>query len=385
MVSNSRIPRKGGRPRKRIGGAKRLYLRNGTIYVEIARGINRSTGHTQEEWAALSSEEQGAIIDELSGACAASHAKSSALLDLSTQWIAVNHGYTRRTAETYSNRVTAFVVAMHALGVVTPHQVTHAVLDQWRTTRMAETSRANVNRDEDPVRVWFAWMLKNGHIRRNVWAERERVREPKRTEKKSVPSVADVLDVADWLERQKYGLGPALTIRLALHTGMRLDELRHLQAEHCGRDEKDRAVIRVVPEAGPAKEAWTTKGYRERVIPVHESVLVMADDFLDWRDSPRSINRQRRPALGAGWLAKQIDRARDALNAKRDERDQIPPLRPHDLRRLFVTVSARSGVHLDVVQRWAGHAQSSTTERYLVSVRGDETITAPLFTSDRKT
>jgi hypothetical protein len=63
----------------------------------------------------------------------------------------------------------------------------------------------------------------------------------------------------------------------------------------------------------------------------------------------------------------------------------VPVVRPHDMRRLFVTTCYRAGVSLDVIARWVGHKSPRTTEGYLGRFRADAMESAPVVLARRAT
>lgn len=381
MDSNTRVPstkRGGSKRRRRRLDEPHTYQRNGWWWAFFGERRRESLG-TQD--AAEAAQRFGERLAELRRAGPARVALDGALIDLAREYVSAPHGWTVRTLHTARLRCAAFVEAMHALGVEAASQVTPAVLDGWRERRMTEASRATILRDESAIRALFKWALSRELVRSTPFVGRLPIRVAKRRPRRTVPTPAQVLAVAEWLEAHDE-LGAALAIRVGLSTGLRLDELRHLQLADIG----DRSVT-VRPEDGTAAEAWTTKGYRERSIPVTPAVCDLARALVLWRDAPRVVKHGRRAgkpsqhrsvvkALGAGWLAHLIDAARAAL-AKQTPAALVGRFRPHDLRRLFVTLCARAGVPLDVVQRWVGHADLVTTQGYLVTLVSDADLQAP--------
>lgn len=312
---------------------------------------------------------------------AARPAVGLALIDLARDFTDAPHGWTARTVHTMKLRCAAFVEAMHAFGVEVAEQVTPAVLDGWRERRMQAASRSTILRDESAIRGAFKWAVARGLIKASPFEGRALLRTPKRRARRTVPTPAQVLAVAQWLEDHDE-VGGALVLRVALSTGLRLDELRHLHLSDIG----ERAIT-VRPEDGAAAEAWTTKGYAERAIPVQPAVCELARALVLWRDAPRTVKhgkRKGRPharasrakAITAGWVGDVIDRARTALS-KQTPSVKILRFRAHDLRRLFVTMCHRADVPLDVVQQWVGHKELSTTEGYIVSLVSDSALVAP--------
>lgn len=368
MVRNPELPSTKQRATQRRRGPH-LYQRRGWWWAYLGEGVRESLG-TQD-----SSDARRIFAERLADVGRARSARARTpneptLTEIAAAYVGAPHGWTRRTRHSTALRIAAYVEAMAGLGVEHPSRVTSAVLNGWRERRMAAVSRATINRDETCAGAMHAWAVRERLVSGDPFADRALIREPSRSVRRVLPTPSQVLQVADWLD-ERDGHGAALVIRVGLMTGLRLDELRHLQFEHIAAD-----GVRVVPEAGPASEAWTTKGYRERTIPVRPEVLERARQFVLWRDAERTATRGRgaKPGLTAGWLGKNIDRARRGLAKTTLE---VLPFRAHDLRRLFVTLSVRAGIPMDVVQLWVGHQDRDTTQGYLVTLVSDSALVAP--------
>lgn len=379
MDGDTRVPKQ---QRNRTARARRgephTYQRNGWWWAHLGDRRRESLG-TQD--ATEAAQRFADRLAELRRAGPARPQVALSLIDLAREFANAPHGWTARTTHTMRLRCASFVEAMHALGVEAASQVTPAVLDGWRERRMTEASRATILRDESAIRAMFKWCVLREMIVSDPFEGRAAIRTPRRRARRTVPTPAQVLSVAAWLEEHGEH-GAALALRVGLSTGLRLDELRHLALADVG----ERSVT-VRPEDGAASKAWTTKGYAERTIPVEPAVCELARAFVLWRLTPRRSTKGKRAGqphadrtatktLTAGWLAKAIDRARRALAAQTPA-VEVSRFRPHDLRRLFVTLCARAGVPLDVVQRWVGHADLVTTQGYLVTLVSDADLRAP--------
>ena len=155
-----------------------------------------------------------------------------------------------------------------------------------------------------------------------------------------------------WSEVNDRGL--ALVIVVAVQTGLRVDELRHLRGEDIGSDE-----VRVAARSG-----WSPKSHRERTIPVPASTARHAREMVAWRDAAKGLNGTAFK-LGEGWINKRLDLAWKRLSIVGD----AP--RMHDCRRTFATELSRAGHPITLVRDRLGHADVQTTERYLGRYRSD--------------
>jgi integrase len=144
-------------------------------------------------------------------------------------------------------------------------------------------------------------------------------------------------------------------VAVAVSTGLRLDELRHLRPEDVA---GERVEVR-------AHGAWSPKSWGERTIPVGPETRELARELAAWiASTPRGVNGIALD-LGGHWIASGID----AAWARAGLPGEAP--RMHDARRTYATESVRLGVTLDRVRGLLGHRDVSTTERYLGRYRSD--------------
>jgi integrase len=150
--------------------------------------------------------------------------------------------------------------------------------------------------------------------------------------------------------------GVAVLVAVAVQTGLRVDELRHLRAVDVAAD-----AVRV-----RASGDWRPKDREERDVPVPASVAALARELVAWREG--AVGLSGKPlALGGHWIEARISAAWG--------RAKLPGDAPgmHDARRTFATeMSRRPGVSIRDVQRLLGHADLETTQRYLGRYRSDD-------------
>lgn len=309
---------------------------------------------------------------------AALAAREADLAELARLYTAENrHRWSQRQADNVAYRLGSFVAHV---GVARIDQVTAATLSTYVEARRrawaeehkgARLTDAAVNRTIQIVRAMARWAVKREpplcdpgalHAWKNL-AEIARNRDP------LIPSPAEWMTVVRELEREPSprpnaravartranARGLACFVALAVQTGLRFDELRHLRAADVGAD-----VVRV-----QAYDGWTPKDREERDVPVPASVAELAREMILWRDQAVGLN-SKRLVLGDHWV---LDRVADAW-----ARAELPgdPPGMHDCRRTFATEMSRTaGVSIRDVQRLLGHADLKTTERYLGRYRTD--------------
>jgi integrase len=285
------------------------------------------------------------------------------LLEIAPRWLRAMTGYTRRSRDSHSDRIFFLGRWLVDRQVERPSQVTPAVTDEYIRDRGAVVSRRTINHDLQALRVCLRWAAERGLCKYPEHLDRVRLKVPVRTVRRVVPSpkeVAKILDVLPAAAKYRTGLEATVAgIAVLYGAALRVSELSALAEE----DLTERS-LRVRPEAGPAATATTTKGYRERSIPVDPSVLVEARTWLAYRDptwTEDSIKKRLGTALG---------RACADLG--------LPRFGLHDLRRGAATEWARAGLKLTQIRDLLGHQLASTTEGYLGCYAEDEAVRLPV-------
>ncbi len=128
--------------------------------------------------------------------------------------------------------------------------------------------------------------------------------------------------------------------------------------------------------APPALRVLHGKNDKQRVVPIPASAAVVLDRWIALRG--REPGALFVPIDQAGRIAAVGDGAGMSAHAiykmlnKRARQASIPPLTPHDMRRTFVGDLLTAGNDISAVQRMAGHASVTTTQRY--DRRGEEVM-----------
>ena len=345
--------RGGARPGKRTRGPH-IKRRGKVYYAYLARGVLKTLDTTDE---AVARERFRALLADGRAARKARTAPEAATLaSIIDQYVNAARGWTAKGTKSERARALAFGDAMEERGATAPRQITPRLLDDWRRDRLAVVSRATVARDEACAGRVMAWARKRGLVDSNPFTDREPVREASRPKRRVIHSPKQVALCVRWALKQKLR-GWALTCATLEATGFRIDEARHMTADWILP-----GGVRLEPEAGAADVAWTSKGFRPRMVELSPESTGVLREFLAWRDSPHG--RRPRTGFSERWYSKNADKATTALG--------LPGgLRPHDSRRRWVTEMFRSGVPLATVCDLVGHADVQTTERYVCSYHDD--------------
>jgi len=126
--------------------------------------------------------------------------------------------------------------------------------------------------------------------------------------------------------------------------------------------------------APPTLRVLHGKNDKQREVPIPTSAAAALDRWLGLRG--RAPGALFVPIDQAGRIAGDADgmsaHAIYKMLNKRTKQAGIPPLTPHDMRRTFVGDLLTAGNDISAVQRMAGHASVTTTQRY--DRRGDEVM-----------
>lgn len=137
-------------------------------------------------------------------------------------------------------------------------------------------------------------------------------------------------------------------IRLALHTGMRMNELLGLEWSRVDFAERRLQL-----------DGKHTKSGRRRMVPINETALQVLRRRAQWRmrHCPRS------PWVFAWESGARVKRLWEQFHTAR-KRAGIEDFRIHDLRHTFASWLVSAGVPLTEVRDLLGHASIRETERY---------------------
>lgn len=304
---------------------------------------------------------------------AASEAREGDLAVLAARYVTECRGrWAPRHAVNVAGRMGAFVDDLATTGVTRIEHITSETLSRYVAREHKRgVCDATVNRTIQVARALARWASTRTPplCDAGALAAWKNLREVARNADPLIPSPAEWATLIRELEREPprgrteqtrarsraNARGLALLVAVAVQTGLRIDELRHLRAEDVGAD-----VVRV-----RAWGDWRPKDREERDVPVPASVAQLARELVAWRAVAVGVS---------GKPVKLCDHyALDAI-ALAWPRTGIagPPPGMHDARRTFATeMSRRPGVSLRDVQRLLGHADLSTTQRYLGRYRSD--------------
>lgn len=224
------------------------------------------------------------------------------------------------------------------------HTITGDMVEQFKKERAKIVKPVTVNQNLALLQTIFERALSRGHVRKNIVKGAPRLRVQKALPQfYSMEEARALLDAsrAPGMQPYVYGL-----VALALFTGMRREELLHLQWTDI---DMTRRTVTV-----QGKEGWHTKNYESRVLPLN-------DEAMD------ALSRHPRH-FGCPWVFWHHDGARVSHLQhpwrKVQEAAGVRTLKFHALRHTFASHLVMAGEDLRVVQELMGHKNITMTMAY---------------------
>lgn len=252
-----------------------------------------------------------------------------------------------------------FIAWADARSVTHPEHVSQAVLERYqrhlyyyRKKDGAALSIASRRAKIVPLRSFFKWLTRAGHIPANPASELDLPKSLRRLPRHvlSVREVEHVMATADI--SQPIGLRDRAIMEVLYATGMRRMEIAHLQV---GDIDIDQCLVLV-------REG---KGRKDRLLPLGERALYWVQTYLDQSRPQLSWNQQEHTlflsregaALNQSWLSTTV-----AQYVKRAALGKHGGC--HLFRHTMATLMLEGGADIRFIQVMLGHAEMSTTQIY---------------------
>ena len=248
-------------------------------------------------------------------------------------------------------RVTGWFVA-HAGNETLLSDVTASRVQEWiGGLSIKPVTRANYVRH---LRAWFRYCIREQILTADPCEGVRLERVPKHFPKALRPHQVEAAalyaeaNARDGASRSSAWAAPF--IRLGAETAMRRNELLHLRWEHVDLDAGHLTVS--------CTDAFTSKSGAERRIPLSSRARSVLQRHLQTHPSRsgRVLEGGGGVPVHPGTCSKSVKRFAVAAG--------VPALTPHVLRHSCITWLIERGVPVPVVQRFAGHADASTTMLY---------------------
>ena len=263
-------------------------------------------------------------------------------------------GYAPATIDSYRKNLDQFSRYLAGGNVTDLLKITHQTIIAYQTSVMdqpiAAESKALKLR---PVKRLFEHLVKSHKLLINP---AEGIVETCRTHRKIGP-VLSVGEVKKLMDQPNLSLSAGIRDRAVMEvlysTGMRLNELIHLEVYHA--DLSDKALY-----------IRKGKGKKQRVVPLGKTAVKWLREYLE-KIRPhyaRKRPRQRRLFLLNTGAAMTPGAIRQALRKYRKSAGIKKPVSPHTFRRTCATHMLTSGADIRYVQQLLGHRHLKTTQTY---------------------
>ena len=280
--------------------------------------------------------------------------------------------YSPRTIETREVYLRYFIAWCDERSLWKPQQIDRAILERYQRHlfyyRKADgeplTTRSQHTRIV-PLRHWFRWMTRQGHLRYNPAADLELPRLEKRLPKailsaKEAEAVLAVPDIGN-----AAGLRDRAILETFYSTGIRRLELIQL------------TVHSIDPERGTVM-IRQGKGKKDRMIPIGERAIAWIEAYRD-RSRPELVAGRDDGTLFLSNLGGAFtpDRMTSLVRHCVEKSGVGKKGACHLFRHTMATLMLEGGADIRYIQAMLGHAELSTTEIYTqVSIRTLQAIHA---------
>jgi len=268
------------------------------------------------------------------------------------QYIIVFKGLAHNTKKSYEQDLQQYFIFLRAHHIETLQDVDKALVDVFIVKYSEQKHGArSVARMIATMHSFYKFLMVKQYVTDNPW---EYIKSPKLP--RTLPVFLSIEEITRLLRGNEqtncapHALRNRSMIEVLYATGIRVSELVNLKLEDVNFSS---GYIRVFG-----------KGGKERLVPIHDSVLATLHDYLE--TIRPALNSHGSPFLFLSYQGKQMSRQNFwKLIKKRAEVVGIAKdISPHVLRHTFATHLLENGADLRVVQDLLGHSDVSTTEIY---------------------
>ncbi len=247
----------------------------------------------------------------------------------------LNYSQTNKAQSSYQRDVGIFKNFSPVFKGKKLSQIGAKEIEAYKRDRIKKVSKSTVNRELNTIKAAFSVAVEWGHLKSNPIKSVKRFKEPKSLLRYfTVNEIKTILNV---IENPKL----RTTIYLLLMTGMRRDELAHLEWSDIDFNHR-RLHIQPKPD-------WNPKDYEARVIPINSQV----------RDALRQLPREGNLVFG-NYHPHSLSRTFRRILKRADIEDGSL----HTLRHTYASHLVMAGTDLATVQKLLGHSKIETTMRY---------------------
>jgi integrase/recombinase XerD len=273
--------------------------------------------------------------------------------------------YSPRTIETRENYLRYFTAWCDERSLTKPSQVDRPILERYqrylfyyRKRDGEPLSTRSQHARIIPLRHWFSWLVKKGHLLYSPATDLELPRLEKRLPRAvlSAREAELVLGMPDI--GNTHGLRDRAILEVFYSTGMRRLELIHLTVHNIDR-ERGTVMIR------------QGKGKKDRMIPIGERALAWVEKYKESARPELVTGRDDGTLFLSEWGEAFAPNAMTRLVRIYVEKSGVGKKGAcHLFRHTMATLMLEGGADIRFIQAMLGHAELSTTEIYTqVSIR----------------
>lgn len=267
-------------------------------------------------------------------------------------YLQVERNYSVRTIRSYGDDLRQFFVFC-AFDPETDDfsELDHRIVRAWLASLLSEnmTSRT-VNRKLSSLRSFFDFLIRNKVVATNPLVK---VTPPKNSYR--LPSFLTIEEASRLFDDVEYpkgfeGVRDKTVLLLFYYTGLRVSEMVELTLSSLSVDQQ---IVRVMG-----------KGGKERIVPIHPSMLSFLETYLIERE--KLVGSNQMPFLIVTNRGKKTY-PKMMYNIVRHYLSLVTPLdkkSPHVLRHTFATHLLDEGADINAIKELLGHSNLSTTQVY---------------------
>lgn len=274
------------------------------------------------------------------------------LLKTFLEYLESEKNYSMHTASAYKDDILAFMrfLEVERLGYL--QSVTSRTTRFYLTTLHDQYKPKSISRKISSLRTFYAFLMANGFVEKNVFTELDLPKREKRLPKfvyqNEINQLLNEIDCST-----KLGLRDKCLIEFLYGTGARVSEAVSINLKDIDYDE------RLILLHG--------KGSKDRYVPLHDNLVKLMREYeIKIRDHLVIKSNEK---IQAFFLNHHGDRlttrgVRYILNRVLEKSSDNLKISPHTLRHTFATHLLENGADLRSVQELLGHEHLSSTQIY---------------------
>lgn len=259
--------------------------------------------------------------------------------------------YSNNTYESYKNDIAQFAVFIAANGEENILNVTHIDIRNWMVSLMQDKiTPRSINRKISALKSFYKYLLRKGEIKKSPLTK---VQTPKTSKRLPVfveqPGIDKLFSEIEFSEGYD-GLLEKIILELLYNTGMRRSELINLKEADV---DSYHAQLKVLG-----------KGNKERLIPVHPSLLQSIKNYIAEKNKLPQVTERERLLVSKHGSKLQTTFVYSTVKRYLNLVTTVNKKSPHVLRHTFATHLMNNGADINAVKELLGHSSLAATQVY---------------------